>query len=63
MEKKKWYKSKAIIASMAYALCLTYADIDVNLFADALPNVPQFVYGFLALLGGVGLRTAKTEIA
>ena len=59
MEKKSWYKSKTIWASIITALIVAYNTVGPNF---GLPVLPEFVYGALAALGLYGRSTSSTKV-
>lgn len=62
MQRKPWYKSLTIWSGIITVLISAYIEIDVQVFADALPNIPPAILGGLAGLGIYGRRRATTEI-
>lgn len=61
-ESKPWYKSWTIWAGIVGILIATYSEVDVNVFADALPNIPEWAYGVLAAIGIGGRTVANKEV-
>lgn len=62
MDKKPWYKSLTIWAGILGILVGCYIQLDTEVFADALPNIPASVLAILATLGIYGRAKATTEI-
>lgn len=64
-DKKKWYKSKAVIAGFVTVLITLYTGIDAQiapLMGFDLPDIPVFVYTILGAMGVYGRVVAKTKI-
>lgn len=59
---KPWYRSSTIWIGIIAILLSTYESLDATVFNDTLWNIPDFVYGILAVFGINGRRVADKKI-
>ena len=59
MDKKAWFKSKAIWAGVITVLVASYNAASAQF---GLPPIPDFVFGILAALGIYGRVSASTVV-